>query len=423
MASPITTVQLFEKNFVFSPSEDLSTRIGAVFSEKLNTSGAAMSLLTEFGDTADNAVGYMLIETVSDWINRYTDKYTAISSTIPVASPDPEQTKRGCSGSSIADCFNGATGTLAKYWWAVHNFLQYGSNCIIAGENSTYSRTNNPLLDTGKITELDVVFALDHGATQADIVTNIVRGRNFDCFGIVGVSGTIGGGYGEFIPGVGGQTASGVSPLGASLGQYGMSVYGQKEHFGLEDEDLAVITSPLMADVAGCIMRTDRDFYPWYSPAGYVRGRILNMIRLKDQPVESSQTYFSDNKINYILTIPGQGTFLFSDKTLAESATSPYRYVNISRLMIHLIKQISPLAKRYLFEFNNDISRTSFINNVTPILEEIQSSGGILDYTVVCDESNNDAAIVAQNKFVADITIKPANAINNLVMRFTNLNA
>ena len=421
MASPITTVQLFDKNFVYSPSEDLSNRIGAVFCENLRVSGPTMSLLTEFGDAAENTVGYMIIDTVSDWINRYTDKYSAISSTVSVASPDPNEIKRGCSGSSIADCFNGATGMLAKYWWSVHNFLQYGSKCIISGENSAFTTTSNPLLDTGKITEIDVVFALDHGNTQANIVKNIVIGRNNDCFGVVGVSGSIGGGYGEYIPGVGGQTASGVSPLGLSLGQYGMSVYGEKEHFGLEDEDLTVITSPLIADTAGCIMRTDRDFYPWYSPAGYVRGRILNMIRLKDQPVDSSQAYFLNNKINFILTIPGQGTFLFSDRTLMDSSTSPYRYVNISRLMIHLIKQIGPLAKRYLFEFNNQISRTSFINNVTPILEEVQSSGGILDYTVICDESNNDAATIAQNKFVADITIKPANAVSTLVMRFTNL--
>ena len=422
MSSPITTVELYDESFVFSSSEDLSNAIGAVFCEKLNTTGATMSLLTEFGDSADISAGYMLVETVSEWVNKYTAKYAGICGAVPVKSPNPDETAGGCSGAASANCFNGATGTLAKYWWSVHNFLQYGGNCIIAGEAVSWSQANNPLLDKSKFPDVDVVFALDHSTTQANIVTNIVLGRANDCFGVVGVSGAMAGGYGEPINGIGGQSAENITPRGVSLGQYGMSVFGEKEHFGLQDEDLTIITTPIMADVAGCIIRTDRDYYPWYSPAGYVRGRILNLIRLKEQPSDSSQANLLSKRINFVTTVSGQGTFLLSDRTLYSDTTSPYKYVNVARLLIYLTKNIGPIAKQYLYEFNNDISRTSFINSVKPILEQARSSGGLLDYTVTCDSSNNTPAIIAENKFIADITIKPAKSINTITMRFTNLN-
>jgi phage tail sheath protein FI len=120
--------------------------------------------------------------------------------------------------------------------------------------------------------------------------------------------------------------------------------------------------------------------------------------------------------------VSGQGTFLFSDKTLYSDSTSPYRYVNVSRLLIYLIKNITPIAKRYLFEFNNSITRTSFTNSVTPILEQAKSTGGLIDYTITCDDSNNTDAVISANNFVADIKIKPAKAINYITLRFTNLN-
>lgn len=412
--SSLTTVELFDESLVFSSSEDLSNTIGAVFCQKLNTSGPTMSLLTVFGDTADNQAGYMLLNTVSEWINKYTSTYQGICGSIPVKSPDPMET----SGN-----FNGATGTLASYWWSVHNFLQYGGKCIISGENSTFSQINNPITDKSKFPDIDVVFALDSSAVQANIVTTIVQGRLNDCFGVVGASGTALGGYGEPINGVGGQSAGNIQPRGLSLGQYGMCIFGEKEHFGLLDEDLSLVTSSLIPDVAGCLIRTDRDFFPWYSPAGYVRGRILNLIRLKNQPTESSQLNLLSKNINFAATVSGEGTFLLSDRTLYSDPTSPYKFVNVSRLLIHLVKNISPIAKRYLFDFNNTSTRTSFTNSVTPLLEKIKNTGGIVDYTVVCDSSNNTDVVVSNNQFIADVTIKPAKAINSITLRFTNLNA
>lgn len=419
--SSITTIELLDQSFVSSSSEERSNAVGAVFSNKVNTSGATMSLLTEFGDTADISAGYVLVETVSEWVNRYTAKYAGISGADAVRSPDPTNTETMCTGPNSINCFAGANGNLARQWWSVHNFLQYGGICVVAGDAGNWSTTNNPVTDKSKFADIDVVFALDSGITQSNIVSNIVGSRGNDCFGVVGASGNVSG-YGEPINGVGGQTALGVVPRGLSMGQYGMCIFGEKEHFGLEDENLTIVSTPLMADAAGCLVRTDRDYYPWYSPAGYVRGRILNIIRLKDQPSKATQAYFGANKINYAITVSGQGTFLFSDRTLINDNNSSYKYISVSRLLIHLIKNISPIANRFLFELNSDSTRTTFINSVTPLLDGVVSTGGLQDYTIICDESNNPPSVVAENKFVVDLTIKPYKSIYTILLRFTNLN-
>jgi len=127
-------------------------------------------------------------------------------------------------------------------------------------------------------------------------------------------------------------------------------------------------------------------------------------------------------QVNFYVTVPSQGTFLLSDRTLVEDQDSPYKFINVSRLLIFLIKAIGPIAKRLLYEFNNEVTRISFVNSVQPILEQAQASGGLTDYTIVCDESNNTPAVIANNNFVADITIKSAVPITTINLRFTNLN-
>lgn len=430
MAAPtpsVTVIKLQEESFVYSSSEAASDSVGAVFAEKVNATGATASLLTTFGTTSDVSEGYRTVKTVTEWINTYINTYKGLCAGIAVKSPNPSGTGKACTETGAGStCFNGATGVLATQWWGVHNFLQYGGPCFVAGDTNTYSKNLNPLMDKSKLAKIDVVFALDHTKDQADIVTSVVNGRGNDCFGVVGVSGAMSGGYGEFVAGYGGQTSTGVTgwgaAQGASLGQYGILMFGQKQHFGLLDGDLTLITTPLMADAAGCIVRTDRDYGQWWSPAGYIRGRILNVLRLKDVPSDASQQDLYRKRINYAITNPGQGSFLFSDRTSIADDASAYRVSSVSRMVTYLVNQIGPLAKKFLFEFNNEITRSSFVNSATPILEYVRSTGGLTSYKLVCDETNNPEDVVLNNEFVVDIVLKPTTPITTLTLRFTNAN-
>ena len=72
---------------------------------------------------------------------------------------------------------------------------------------------------------------------------------------------------------------------------------------------------PTSADVAGCMVRTDRDFFPWFSPAGTTRGGFNFAIKLAFNPGQDARDQLYSNRINPITSKPGDGIILFGDKT------------------------------------------------------------------------------------------------------------
>jgi hypothetical protein len=174
---------------------------------------------------------------------------------------------------------------------------------------------------------------------------------------------------------------------------------------------------PLNGDIAGLAVRTDADRDPWFSPAGLQRGSIRNLVRLTFNPSKSQRDQLYKEDVNPVVTIPGQGTILFGDKTLL-GRPSPFDRINVRRLFIVLEKTVSAAAKFTLFEFNDEFTRAQFKNLVEPFLRDVQGRRGIYDFRVVCDETNNGEAVVDANQFVGDIYIKPAKSINFIQLNF-----
>ena len=174
---------------------------------------------------------------------------------------------------------------------------------------------------------------------------------------------------------------------------------------------------PLNGDIAGTCARTDIQQFPWFSPAGTSRGAILNAVKLAYNPGKKQRDILYSNRINSVIFSPGAGIILFGDKT-AFGKSSAFDRINVRRLFIFLEDAISEAAKDFLFEFNDEITRTNFVNIVEPFLRDVQSKRGIFDYVVICDETNNTAAVIDSNEFVADIYIKPARSINFIGLTF-----
>ena len=174
---------------------------------------------------------------------------------------------------------------------------------------------------------------------------------------------------------------------------------------------------PLNADIAGLCARTDDVRDPWFSPAGYSRGNVKNVVKLQLNPAKAERDVLYKSKINPVITQPGQGTILFGDKTNAPT-TSAFDRINVRRLFIVLEKAIGVAAKSTLFEFNDDFTRAQFKNLVEPFLRDVQGRRGIYDFRVVCDETNNTSNVIDSNQFVGDIYIKPARSINFIQLNF-----
>jgi len=174
---------------------------------------------------------------------------------------------------------------------------------------------------------------------------------------------------------------------------------------------------PLNGDIAGLCARNDLRNFPWFSPAGTARGAILNAVKLAYNPSKVQRDKLYSNRVNPVIFSPGDGIVLFGDKT-GFGKSSAFDRINVRRLFIYLEKAIAAAARDQLFEFNDEITRTNFVNIIEPFLRDVQSKRGIFDYVVVCDETNNTAAVIDNNEFVADIFIKPNRSINFIGLTF-----
>lgn len=174
---------------------------------------------------------------------------------------------------------------------------------------------------------------------------------------------------------------------------------------------------PMNGDVAGLCARTDYTNDPWWSPAGYMRGIIKNVIKIAWNPTKANRDNLYLKGINPIVSFPGEGTLLYGDKTLL-ARPSAFDRINVRRLFIVLEKAIAKAARSTLFEFNDQFTRAQFVNLVEPYLRDVKGRRGIYDFRVVCDTTNNTPEVIDRNEFIGDIYIKPARSINFIQLNF-----
>jgi len=209
---------------------------------------------------------------------------------------------------------------------------------------------------------------------------------------------------------------SGLSSLaGGPNGSYAFADSGWKYLFDRYNNTYRWV--PLNGDIAGLCVYTDSQNSPWWSPAGFNRGIIKNVIKLAFNPTQGNRDSLYQVSVNPVASFPGQGTVLFGDKTL-QAQPSAFDRINVRRLFIVLEQAIAKAAQYSLFEFNDTFTQAQFIALVTPFLRQVQSQRGITAFQVVCDSTNNTPSVVNSNQFVGDIYIQPARSINFIQLNF-----
>ena len=177
------------------------------------------------------------------------------------------------------------------------------------------------------------------------------------------------------------------------------------------------ITIPAASSTAGIMAASDNDQAAWYSPAGQRRGVYLGVTALAYTPNKTERDLLYRNGVNPIANLPGQGILLYGDKTHM-ARPSAFDRINVRRLFLVVERAIALAARNVMFEFNDEFTRAEFTNIVEPFLREIQGRRGITDFRVVCDDTNNTAAVIDRNEFIANIFIKPARSINFVTLNF-----
>ena len=171
-------------------------------------------------------------------------------------------------------------------------------------------------------------------------------------------------------------------------------------------------------DVAGLCVSTSAILDDWYSPAGTNRGGVQNVVKLAFNPNKAARDDLYSNRINPIVSLPGTGPVLFGDKT-ALASPSAFDRINVRRLFLNVEKRVRALAEGVLFEQNDSTTRSNFTASISSYLAEVQARRGVIDFLVVCDETNNSPEVVDRNEFVAELYLKPTRSINYVTVTVT----
>ena len=174
---------------------------------------------------------------------------------------------------------------------------------------------------------------------------------------------------------------------------------------------------PACGHVAGLCANTDAVADAWFSPAGFNRGQLQDVVKLAYNPNQAHRDDLYKVGVNPICSFPGQGVVLYGDKTRL-AKPSAFDRINVRRLFITLEKAVATASKFQLFEQNDDFTRAAFKNMVEPYLRDVKGRRGITDFRVVCDTTNNTGEVIDTNRFIADIYIKPTRSINFITLNF-----
>jgi hypothetical protein len=342
---------------------------------------------------------------------------------------------RKLSGSSGEGFTFDAENKFRPYWWAVQNVLQYGAQVVVGfkgngwtgslGINPSGNLVTNPVTTASDFAstayEYDIIFqpfhsdagwtgdTYDEPQDRTDVVTIVhaLKTSEAPVIGIVnaGITGTL-------------ESKNIDAP---SNNEFLISTAGFKNHLNATASigTSALIQTPLCVDLAGIICRNDEINYPWISPAGPRKGQVLNSVSLTKKLSPAEQDALYSEGVNPIVTVKGSGTFLFGDITHAVS-TSTLVSINVVRTIIEIKRRLLPLAQDILFDNNTPDTRERFKSLADSALLRIQSLGGLTEYSIVCDETNNPPQVIDSKSFVADIRVKVPGSINYITVTLTN---
>lgn len=178
------------------------------------------------------------------------------------------------------------------------------------------------------------------------------------------------------------------------------------------------VWSPFSGHAAAVFARNDAQEFKWSAPAGYTRGLLTtSALDLAITPNQKQRDEFYKSNINPVLFSPVQGMVVFGQKTLLRKP-SAFDRINVRRLFLALERPTKKAAQFFVFEPNNEFTRTRIINTLTPIFEFAKQNGGLYDYLIVSDDRNNTPQIIDNNELIVDVYLKPTRTAEYIQVNF-----
>jgi phage tail sheath protein FI len=162
---------------------------------------------------------------------------------------------------------------------------------------------------------------------------------------------------------------------------------------------------------AAAINFTYQNYQLWVPPAGYTRGAMLNALDVQWHLSDTDMSTLYDGGINPIrFTDNGDGIVIWGQKTLSFPPSAEDR-VNVRLLLCVLKPGIEEYLEGQLFNLNDATQRLNIVNQIDAYLAGIMGKGGLYNYTVVCDSTNNTDADIDNYTLNVQVRIQPAKGI------------
>jgi len=168
---------------------------------------------------------------------------------------------------------------------------------------------------------------------------------------------------------------------------------------------------------------TDSVADTWFAPAGFQRGRLTKPteVEVNLNQGDRDSLYSGGNVINPIVSFPQAGIAIFGQRTAQRLATALDR-INVRRLMIFLRKAVLNSTQSFVFEPNDPFTWEAVRGVINPLLEDIRTRRGIINYSVVCDETTNTPVRVDRNELWCKVIIQPTKAAEIVVFELNVTN-
>ena len=182
---------------------------------------------------------------------------------------------------------------------------------------------------------------------------------------------------------------------------------------------------PASVAALGAFGRSQATSELWFAPAGFNRGGLGSLggsrgpkvLQARQRLDSKERDLLYEVNINPIATFPAEGVVIFGQKTL-QALPSALNRINVRRLLLYLKEEVSTISRNLLFDQNVDTTWNRFKGQVEPILSNVASRFGLTDYKVVLDDTTTTADLIDRNIMYAKIYVKPARAIEYIVVDF-----
>lgn len=170
----------------------------------------------------------------------------------------------------------------------------------------------------------------------------------------------------------------------------------------------------------GTYILTDKQYNWWDAPAGMRRG-VINMVETSFNPnrVQAGEIY--DVNWNYAIHYLNDGIIQEGQKTF-QTRQSALDRVNVRRLIGRIKRYVYFASRQFLYEPHTQAIREKYVKTITPFFQDLVTRGGLYDFKIICDSSNNTPEVIDRNELRVKIGIKPVKTIEFIIIDLCVLN-